>query len=320
MKPTLRNRWYVKISGYDGSMKIYAETEERVRSMFHNEKIESITPCQDFEYMQYIEKLVEQSKLIRTDNTAHGSQEWYCVPFGAGYIRFRLGKDMNGGYYDLIEFQEWQLGKYMEPITFAVSNPKDFYLDYFSDKEIKSVLPDGYISAKELKKTKAKLISRKCGEKVWVDGDGYFYSCDDYSYPNKRNKEEYKKFHDNPNAVLIKYWSKIRGSYTYTIQWFSNLDEFLEFFAKIKEETPASFATPRYEVRKTGYTKLPPDERKVIYRYPYYDVDCELRHGKKPIQIAMAWNEMCNPIYIAYDYYTEIERMIIEYQKWKEKG
>lgn len=318
MKPTLRNRWYVKISDYDSPMKIYSETEEKVRSIFHKEVIESIIPCRDFDYMNYIEKLVEQSELIATQPTAYGSREWYKMPFGAGYIRFRLGKDMNGGYYDFIEFQEWQPGKYMEPITFTASNPKDFYFDYFSDKEIKTALPDGYISAKELKKTKAKLISRKCGEKVWIDSDGYFYSCDNYSYPNKKNKEEYQKFHDNPDAVLVKYWSGIHSDVT--IQWFSNLNEFLELFEKIKAETPSSFATPKYEIRRTGYTKLPPDERKVVYRYPYYDVDRELRHGKKPIQIAMAWNKMCNPIYVADDYYTEIERMIVEYQKWKEKG
>lgn len=316
--PTTSKRWYVKVSGYDSPMKIYGGTEEKVRSLFSNEKIETITPCRDFEYMQYLEKLIEQSTLIKTEHTAYGSREWYKLSIDGGYIIFRLGKDKEDWYYDIFEFQEHFAGKFMPPITFTCTNPTDFYLDYFSNKESKDVLPDKFISPKELKKTKAKLISRKCGEKVLIDGDGYFYSCDNYSYPNKKNKEEYQKFHDNPDAVLVKYWSGIHSDVT--IQWFSNLNEFLELFEKIKAETPSSFATPKYEIRRTGYTKLPPDERKVVYRYPYYDVDRELRHGKKPIQIAMAWNKMCNPIYVADDYYTEIERMIVEYQKWKEKG
>lgn len=317
MNPTLRNRWYVQISGYDSPMKIYGGTEEKVRSMFHNEKIESITPCCDFEYMQYIEKLIEQSELIKTENTAYGSREWYNVPFGAGYIRFRLGKDKDGGYYDFIEFQEWQSGRIMEPITFTCANPTDFYLDYFSEKEIKDVLPDKYISAKELKKTKAKLFSRKNGEKCWIDDNGYFYSADNYSFPNKNNKEEYKEFHDNPEAVLVKEFGGLY--HNYSVKWWHSLAEFQEHFKTVQAETPSFSQKPTYEIKKVGYTKPHPDDRLTVYRYPYYNVDRELRHGKRPIQIAMTWNELCNPRYVAYDYYSMIEEMIKEYIKWKEK-
>lgn len=317
MNPTQRNRWYVKISGYDSPMKIYGGTEEKVQSLFSNEKIETITPCRDFEYMQYLEKLIEQSTLIKTEHTAYGSREWYKLSIDGGYIIFRLGKDKEDGYYDIFEFQEHFAGKFMSPITFTCTNPTDFYLDYFSNKESKDVLPDKFISPKELKKTKAKLFSRKNGEKCWVDSNGYFYSSDNFSYTNKANKEEYQKFHDNPNAVLVKEWGGLyHNSYC---QWWSSLSEFEKHFEKVKAETPSFSSAPKYEIKRFGYNKPHPDDRLTVYRYPYFNIDRELRHGKKPAQIALAWNQICNPKYVAYDYYVDIEIMIIEYIKWKEK-
>lgn len=311
--PTTSKRWYVKVSDSSRPMKLYMPDEESIKKLFKDE-IVSITLCEDYEYIKYIELLIEKSVLI----TVQKNREWYQYPYGAGFLRFILSKDKNGGYYDLIKYQEWQTGRFMEPITFTLGNPRDFYLSYFSDKEINNALPDQYISPRELKKTKAKLFNRKNGEKCWVDSDGYFYSADNYFYTNKANKEEYQKFHDNPNAVLVKEWGGLY--HNSSCNWWLSLSEFEEHFEQVKAETPSYSQTPTYEIKRFGYTKPHPDDRLTVYRYPYFNIDRELEHGKTPIQIAISWNKMCNDKYVAYDYYPEIEKMIKEYIKWKEKG
>jgi len=320
--PTSKNRWNVKFVGSSHICKIYANSEQEVFDLFKDEEIESITPFDDFGYVDLIETMKNHSKLIGSYSIRNGTKEIYMYPWGADCVIFRLYKDFDGGYYDIAEYQE-RGGQLMVPITFTYSNPTDLYEKYFKN-EIEKALLDGLLSAKELKKTKAKLFSRKNGNKFWVDKDGYFYDCENYYYPNKDNKAEYNEFHDEPNAVYVKAdYAAPQGSNT-ELKWWHSLDDFLlEFSLKIKN-VPGTYGSSKYKVKKRGYKKLPPEERKVIYRYPYLNIDRQLDEGHSPEHIANIWVQMLNPKYFqsgdVFGFESHICNMVKYYQDYRSKN
>lgn len=315
--PTSKKRWNIKFEGNSHICKIYAETIEDAKKLFPYEKIEKITPFDDFRYVELIETIKKYSKFLGSHPMRGGSREIYMYPWGADCLIIRLYTDSEGGYFDFAEYQE-RGGSLMIPITFTYTNPTDIYEKYFAN-EINKNLPDGFISAKELKKTGAKLFSRKNGIKCWVDKDGYFYDCDNYDYPNKANKAEYKEFHDQPNAVFV---HSEFGQYEKETKWWHSLDEFLTDFKIKADNTPSYCATPKYQVRRQGYKKLPPDERKVIYRYPYFNIDRQLDEGNPAEYIALMWIKMMKPKYFqditAYE--RQVGNMVKYYQEYRSKN
>lgn len=90
IKPTSRNRWIVNLEGYNQGIKIYAETKEDIKTSFSTETILSILPCKDFEYIDYIKKLISHSQLLQIQSKIGYNRELYKLPFGKGYILFRF--------------------------------------------------------------------------------------------------------------------------------------------------------------------------------------------------------------------------------------
>lgn len=152
-------------------------------------------------------------------------------------------------------------------------------------------------------------------ETYWRDGDGYFYTASKYDLPNKKNKAEWEQFHDNPDAVLIQYWS---GAYHKRhMTWFDNISVFTDWWKDIVKNTPSCYATPKYEIVKRGYTKVKPDDRRVIFRLPYFPVDMDSR---PPEFVARVWiNEVDKRWYSGEsDMYEHLVGVIEQWRKWKE--
>ena len=77
-----------------------------------------------------------------------------------------------------------------------------------------------------------------------------------------------------------------------TTRWYDNESELLRVFNEKKKDYPATYATPRYEILKRGYKKLPPDDRKVILRLPYINLNKELNLKTPKQEIAYVWGKL----------------------------
>ena len=77
-----------------------------------------------------------------------------------------------------------------------------------------------------------------------------------------------------------------------TTRWYDNESELLKIFNEKKKDYPAAYATPRYEILKRGYKKLPPNDRKVILRLPYINLGKELKLKTPKQEIVYAWSKM----------------------------
>ena len=76
-----------------------------------------------------------------------------------------------------------------------------------------------------------------------------------------------------------------------TIRWYDNESELLKIFNEKKKDYPAAYATPRYEILKRGYKKLPPDDRKAILRLPYINLGKEFKLKTPKHQIVYEWSK-----------------------------
>lgn len=311
IKPTSRNRWIVNLEGYNQDIKIYAETEEDVKTSFSTETILSILPCKDFEYIEYIKKLISHSQLLQIQSKIGYNRELYKLPFGKGYILFRLHTDEYGGYYDILDFQR-HLNELLSPITFTMTDLTEFYKDYLQEEIASNHQKEqGWISTKELKKVKPKLFNNKGDYKFWVDSDGYFYVAEKMCYPNKRHRELFKKFGGEKEAIYVK--TEYGRYYDDEFEWWHNRDEFLKHFRLKAKEVPAVFANPKYKIIHKGFTDVAPDDRKVILRLPYFNLNRELKETKNIRSIARTWLTLCNSKYIDPLYYELIEDLINKY-------
>ena len=83
------------------------------------------------------------------------------------------------------------------------------------------------------------------------------------------------------------------------------------------KNTPSYCAVPKYEVAKCGYTKVKPDDRRVIFRLPYFPVDMDDRPAEF---VARVWvNEVDNRWYSdESDMYEHLVGVIEQWRKWKE--
>ena len=271
------NRWLV-----DGQIKIYADTRDKVYSLFPEAL--SVELYEDNSYLEIID--IIKSKAIKSYADYKGDYV-YHIPHLNSYIKVKLLQH-NGEYLDSVMYQRWDTLGLTYPVLWSLSSVKDFYDTFISEENDPESLPVHFVSMKYIKKSKAVKIINKKNISVWADKDGYIYYSDKFSLPNKKNKEEYGRFHDNADAVLAKM---IFYSDT-AIRWYDNESEFLRVFNEKKKDYPAAYATPRYEILKRGYKKLPPDDRKVILRLPYINFGKELKLKTPKHQIVYAWNKM----------------------------
>lgn len=199
---------------------------------------------------------------------------------------------------------------------------KQYEYELFNKDVVK--LPQGFVvTPKEIKKMKAKKFYNKGGETLWVDSLGYIYSAEKIVLPNKYNKAEWERFHDNPNAVLVEYTlatpSNIYGNSK--IKWFDSIDAFLQFYQAEKAKVPSYVTSPRYEIKKIGYKKIKPEDRKVILRLPYINLDMELAYCTSVVDIALSWSKMCDKSWQGgyFDCYDYLIDVVKHYKEWLSK-
>ena len=271
------NRWLV-----DGQIKIYADTRDKVYSLFPEAL--SVEPYEDNSYLEIID--IIKSKAIKSYTDYKGDYV-YHIPHLNSYIKVKLLQH-NGEYLDGVMYQRWDMLGLTYPVLWSLSSVKDFYDRFISEVNDTESLPVEFLSMKYIKKSKAVKIINKKNIAVWADKDGYIYYSDKFSLPNKRDKEEYERFHDNSDAVLAKmiFYSDI------TTRWYDNESELLKIFNEKKKDYPAAYATPRYEILKRGYKKLPPDDKKVILRLPYINLSKEFKLKTPKQHIVDCWSKM----------------------------
>ena len=271
------NRWLV-----DGQIKIYAETRDKVYSLFP--EAFSVEPYEDNFYLGLID--VIKNKAVKSYTDVKGS-EVYHIPHLDSYIRVKL-LQQDGVYLDSVMYQRWDMLGFQYPISWSMLSVKDFYDTFIDEPDKSEQLSVEFVSMKYIKKIKATKICNKNNVVIWFDNDGYFYHAYKSFLPNKKWKEEYDRFHDNSDAVLVRlnfYRDK-------TIRWYDSEEEMLKVFNEKKKDYSTAYATPRYEILKRGYKKLPPDDRKVILRLPYINLGKEFKLKTPKQHIAYAWSQI----------------------------
>lgn len=309
----MTNRWWVKVPY--GEMPIYADTIEDVKKSFRD-AIE-ITPYTDMSFLEYIQRIKDKSQMVAHD---YKGREVYKFPHYASYILVKLSTDKDGDYYDFCEYQRWDCHGRMNPITWTMSNPKMF-CDMFDNKPDEK-LPQGFIvTPKEIKKLKPIKFYNKDGEIYWVDNLGYIYVADKTDMPNKKSKEEYQMFKDNSDAVLVSYAIATPDNIhnKKKCKWFESETAFMDFYNKEIKKIPSYCGSPWFEIRKRGYKKLHPDDRKVIFRLPYINLDAELSMRVPDIDIADGWAKMCHMRWFRYDFPLSdfLMKVIKQYKSYK---
>lgn len=293
----------------------YAATEEEARA--RNPNVESITPYTDMSWQEYLNKILSASTLKGYD---YKGREVWIFPYSNYDIWVKFHKDKDGDYYDYCEYQIRDLNcGGMIPITWTMSGPEEFWNEFGCEPP--QHLPQGYVvTMNKIKKIKPVKFYNKNNMVMWRDKDGYFYYADKESLPNTKAKQEYDMFKDNPNAVLVQY-SIATPSDPYgsmRIKWFGSYDEFMNFYNEAIKEVPESYARPSYEIIHKGYRKLPPFERKVILRLPYFNIDSELRRRTPARHIACMWGRLCNSNWFEHNFDINdfLEDIVKIYAKW----
>lgn len=271
------NRWLV-----DGQIKIYADTRDKVYSLFPEAL--SVELYEDNSYLEIID--IIKSKAIKGYTDVKGN-EVYHIPHLDSYIRVKL-LQQDGVYLDSVMYQRWDMLGFQYPISWSMLSIKDFYDIFIDDPDKSEQLSVEFVSMKHIKKIKATKICNKNNVVIWFDNDGYFYHVDKWFLPNKKWKEEYDHFHDNADAVL----ARLNFYCDDTIRWYDSEEEMLKVFNEKKKDYPAAYATPRYEILKLGYKKLPPDDRKVILRLPYINLGKEFKLKTPKQHIVNYWSKM----------------------------
>lgn len=226
-----------------------------------------------------------QCELVATKETEKEIHELRKVKTDVGNILFRIGKDKNDGrYFDLVTYRRTS-GKLVMPCLKSVCNAAEFIERYCQYTPIKK---SGFvISPKEIKKIAKKSLGKVQNHSIWRDSDGYVYFGYNADW-GKRVKDFYNKFMPyKDTAVKIRYCSGLYGGYT--IKWFTSMDEFNKFWIVECANTPYYAATPKYEVLAEKFCITPVEDRKLIGRLSYLNIERELAEGEQINIIARNW-------------------------------
>lgn len=249
------------------SAKLYGDPD-KIAKLFP-EAVE-IVECHDETFKTYVEQIRQSSSNVFLD---YRGREVWEIPHGNGHILYRQFVDDSGEYLDGCDYQRWDNIGTLIPCLKTLSTPEEFYNDFLhqsTETRIRSEL----VSLETLKQSKAKVIYNKNGLKFWKDDNGLLYGARKQWLPTKADRAEYSKFHDNKEAALISYGTEVAFRKT---QWFESMEEFAQFFAPIKRENSSMC----YEVRRAGYRKLPPEQRRLIIAFPSFDLRGEIALAKQ---------------------------------------
>jgi hypothetical protein len=106
--------------------------------------------------------------------------------------------------------------------------------------------------------------------------------------PSKKDLEEYEQFKNNQDAVCVQYG--IQGGER-ILKWFKSEAEFQKVYAEYRANTPSYRGFTDYYIKRKGYNKPHPNDRKCIFRLPYFDFEKEYKHEAR---------ETFNKLYIPY--------------------
>lgn len=229
---------------------------------------EALKICEDTDlsFYGFVEKIKKSS--TETVFDIKGRQIWK-IPYNTGYIMYRQFMDeVDGSLLDGCLYQRFDNVGTTFPVLKTLSTPKEFY-ELFIANKWQSDGELAMVSPKYLQKQKAKMIYNKNNYRFWQDKNGKFYVANKSGLISKRDKDEYMRFHDNNDAVFVSFGKEVAFK---RLQWFSNIDEFLEMFYPLKEQDNSMY----YEILKRGYKKLPPEERKLIISLPEFDLEREI--------------------------------------------
>jgi len=243
----------------------------------------SIKECTDYGYLEHVEKI----KTSATETLLNYKGKLvYKVPHNSAHVLVQLWYDMIDGkpfYYDSLQFQNHDV-IWVMPVIWEVSTPQEFCKRFLDDAPVD--LPIEVISMRELKSLKPIKFWFKNFRAYYRDANGYFYFAHKRDLPGKKAREEYIKFKGNDNAVLA--CMLLRGQPEHK-RWYSSESEFLDEYRKFQANTPASHGSTSYEIKARGFKKISPEDRKILFRLPYFRLDTELKYEKCTFHIAQKW-------------------------------
>lgn len=305
------NRYTIKQDD-DYILHLYYPNIEAAKQAYPNAIIE---PYEDDSFVEYIGKIMA----LAEDSSA----KWWKIPYGCGYIAYRQFKDEDG-WLDGCEYIRYDEHRHTVPFMKTLSNPKQFYERFFDEDMFEGEHGFARFTKRQFDKLKGKAKPVKfCsidGTTWYVDNYGNFFERDNYS-TSKKAVEEWKQFHDNPDAVYGKIWSGEYGKYTFC--WYNNMDEFMADFKAKSKATPTWAATPRYEVKKIGYRKKHPYDRENYIRLPFYPITKIPRTERNVVEVMNSWKKLARGIgYYGNGFYGDLyfENVIRKYWEWVDKN
>lgn len=245
------------------TLKMYYETFSEAKKCFP--EATDITENFDETFKVYVERIKARS--TTTLNDIFGRDVW-VMPHGKGQILYWQYKDESEEWIDGCAFQRLDSVGTVYPITKTLSSPQKFWEMFLDEPETKQNDVES-VSINDLKRRKAKIYLRQNNMKYWIDADDMFYAAKNEWLPTAASKEEYEMFCDSKDAVLVSYGTEVAFR---TVKWFKNLAEFEEFFKEKQSQNSSLY----YEVLKHGYTRKPPEDRKLIISFPYINIDKEV--------------------------------------------
>lgn len=271
------NRWQVTYLGKP--FMLYGNTAEEVIQKYSS-TIDEGSNVIPIPYPQELFNKLTELPVKHRDNKGREYREINC---GAGYCVYRMSKDeQDGQYYDLIQYRR-SGGRLIEPCLWSCCTAQEFADTWLKEVPVKKC---GFVmSLNEVKKLCGKMLFRIGKYHVWRDSDGYYYVgySPDWS---KHFKEEYKRMAAYKDTAIYVTWTEsVYGSRK--DGWFENEEIWREYWNMILSEQPSYAATLRYEIVKRGYNKLPVEDRKLIYRLSYMDIERELKSESPELVIKM---------------------------------
>lgn len=274
-------RWQVTYLGKP--FLLYGNTTEEVREKYSS----TIDEGSDIIPLLYPQELFDKLTELPVKHTDAKGREYREINCGVGYCIYRISKDERDGcYYDIVQFRR-SGGRLVEPCLWSICTAQEFVDDWLREVPYKKC--GNIISLKEVKKLCGKTLFRIGKVYVWRDADGYYYvgnSC----FWSKHFKERYKNMSQHRDTAIYVWW--IEGGYCKSRRsWFESEEHWQEYWKKITAEQPSCAGTLSYEIVKRGYRAVPVEERKLICRLEYMNLERELR-SENPDFVAKMWERV----------------------------
>ena len=270
-------RWQVTYLGKP--FMLYGDSVEEVKQKYSS----TIDKGSDIIPLPYPQELFDRLTELPVRCRDKTGREYREVNLGCNYCTYRVSKDeTDGKYYDLVQYRI-NGGRLIAPALWSTCTAQEFvdmYLKPVPEKKCGLLF-----SLKEVKKLCGKVQFKIGKVNVWKDSDGYYYIGFQNNW-SKIKKEEYKVMSKHrESAIYVSFTDGLFGGHKY--QWFESEDAWHEYWKKTKSEQPSYARTLDYEIIKHGYNKLPIEDRKLICRLRYMNLERELK--TEPSDIVAQW-------------------------------